>query len=316
MILSKKNTKTLLVLTGPTGVGKTELSLRIAESLGSPVLSCDSRQLFRELPIGTAAPTGEQLKRVQHHFIGTHSIHDYYSSAKYEEDVLHLLEKDLFPHHNTILMTGGSMMYIDSVCKGIDDMPDVDEQLRKELVLLFQTEGLEPLLAKLKLLDPEYYNQVDQKNHKRIIHGLEICLMTGKPFSSFRQNTTKSRPFNILKICLNRDRTELYERIDQRVLEMMQLGLLEEARSVYPFRDLNALNTVGFKELFAHFDGEISLDDAIARIQYNTHKYARKQLTWFRRDKEYHWFHPNQTEEITHFLQTSCPDSFNPMVLR
>ena len=302
-----------MVLTGPTGVGKTELSLRIAESLGSPVLSCDSRQLFRELPIGTAAPTKEQLERVQHYFIGTHSINDYYSSAKYEEEVLHLLENELFPHHNTILMTGGSMMYIDAVCKGIDDMPDVDEQLRKELISQFQTEGLDYLLAKLKLLDPEFYNQVDQKNHKRVIHGLEICLMTGKPFSTFRQNTAKSRSFNIIKICLNRDRTELYGRIDQRVLEMMQQGLLEEARKVYPFRNLNALNTVGFKEMFAYFDGEISLDEAIARIQYNTHKYARKQLTWFRRDKEYNWFHPNQTTEIIQFLQTSCPESFNPI---
>jgi len=316
MISSNSISKTLVVLTGPTGVGKTELSLRIAESLGSPVLSCDSRQIFRELPIGTAAPTEEQLKRVQHYFIGTHSINDYYSSAKYEEDVLNLLEQELFPRHNTILMTGGSMMYIDAVCKGIDDMPDVDEQLRKDLVLQFQTEGLEPLLAKLKLLDPEYYQQVDQKNHKRVIHGLEICLMTGKPFSSFRQNTAKTRPFNIIKICLNRDRTELYGRIDQRVQEMMQQGLLEEARKVYPFRHLNALNTVGFKELFAHFDGEISLDEAVARIQYNTHKYARKQLTWFRRDKEYHWFHPDQTADIFHFLQTSCPDSFNPIAQR
>jgi len=307
--------KTLVVLTGPTGVGKTELSLRIAEALGSPVLSCDSRQIFREIPIGTAAPTPDQLKRVRHYFIADHSIHDYYSAARFETEVLSLLEKELFPKHETILMTGGSMMYIDAVCKGIDDMPDVDGQLRHDLAELFRNEGLDPILAQLKLLDPEYYHQVDLKNHKRVIHGLEICLMTGKPFSSFRKNAARKRPFHIVKICLNRDRAELYSRIDQRVPEMMQQGLYEEARSLYPFRTLNALNTVGYKELFAHFDGDISLEEAIIRIQNNTHKYARKQLTWFRRDQEYQWFHPEDHTAIGQFLQAKCPDSFNPFLL-
>ena len=308
--------KTLVVLTGPTGVGKTELSLRIAEALGSAILSCDSRQIFREIPVGTAAPSPQQLQRVKHYFVGNHSIHDYYSAAKFEVEVLELLENELFPKNNAVLMTGGSMMYIDAVCKGIDDMPDIDGQLRSDLLEQYKKDGLDSILAQLKMLDPEYYNLVDQKNHKRVIHGLEICLMTGKPFSSFRQNAAKKRPFNIVKICLNRDRTELYQRIDQRVLEMMQQGLYEEARCLYPFRSLNALNTVGYKELFAHFDGEISLEEAIIRIQNNTHKYARKQLTWFRRDKEYNWFHPENISEISKFLQEKCPDTFNPEILR
>jgi len=303
--------KTLVVLTGPTGVGKTELSLRIAEALGSPVLSCDSRQLFRELPIGTAAPSEEQLQRVKHYFIGTHSIHDYYSAAKFETDVLDLLENELFLKQDTIVMTGGSMMYIDAACKGIDDMPNIDKHVRQNLMDRFQKEGLEPILAQLKDLDPEYHAQVDQKNYKRVIHGLEVCLMTGKTFSSFRQNSTKKRSFNMVKICLNRDRTELYQRIDQRVLEMMQQGLLEEARSLYPFRTLNALNTVGYKELFDHFDGTLTLDEAIVRIQFNTHKYARKQLTWFRKDTDYQWFHPENITEIGQYLQTKCSNTFN-----
>jgi len=304
--------KTLVVLTGPTGVGKTELSLRIAEALGSPVLSCDSRQIFREMPIGTAAPNPEQLERAKHFFIGNHSIHDYYSAAKYESDVLNLLQNSLFPEQESILMTGGSMMYIDAVCKGIDDMPDVDETLRNDLQNKFTTEGLDPILEQLKVLDPDYYREVDRKNYKRVIHGLEICLMTGKPFSSFRQKTAKERPFKILKICLNRERSELYKRIDERVLEMMQQGLYEEARSLYPYREKNALNTVGYKEMFAHLDGKLTLDEAVVRIQFNTHQYARKQLTWFRRDSDYHWFHPDNLLEIGQLLQVHCPNSFNP----
>jgi tRNA dimethylallyltransferase len=294
--------KTLVVLTGPTGVGKTELSLRIAEALGSPVLSCDSRQIFRETAIGTAAPTPAQLTRVKHHFIAERSIHDYYSAAKFEADVLALLDA-LFLSHDTILMTGGSMMYIDAVCKGIDDMPDVDEQLRQDLLRRFQKEGLDGILAELKMLDPLYYEQVDRKNHKRVIHGLEICLMTGKPFSDFRKNTIKPRPFNIVKICLNRDRSELYARIDQRVTEMLEEGLEAEARSLFPFRHLNALNTVGYKEMFTWFDGLCTLEEAATNIRNNTHKYARKQLTWFRRDTDYHWFHPDDTVGIGNLLQ-------------
>jgi tRNA dimethylallyltransferase len=290
--------KNLLVLTGPTGVGKTELSLSMAEIIGSPIISCDSRQIFREMSIGTAAPTNAQIERVKHYFIGVHSIHDYYSAAKFETDVLELLERKPLLSKDTILMTGGSMLYIDAVCNGIDEMPDVDEEIRKKLVIQYEEEGLDSILAQLKVLDPVYYEHVDRKNHKRVIHGLEICLMTGKPFSSFRKEKAKERPFKILKICLNRERAELYSRIDQRVLEMIDLGLVEEAQSLYPFRSLNALNTVGYKELFTYFEGSCTLEEAIVNIQNNTHKYARKQLTWFRRDPAYNWFHPDDIEGI------------------
>lgn len=293
--------KTLVVLTGPTGVGKTELSLRIAEALGSPVLSCDSRQLFREMSIGTAAPTPNQLKRVKHYFIATKSIHEPYSAAKFEMEALTLLDS-LFISHDTVLMTGGSMMYIDAVCKGIDDMPDVDPVIRKELSDLYHEKGLEPLLEELQRLDPIYFEQVDRKNPKRVLHGLEMCRMTGLPFSSFRKDTAKERPFRILKICLNRDRQELYDRIDCRVDEMMLQGLEKEARSLYPYRNLNALNTVGYKEMFDYFDGAFSLEQAVSTLKFNTHKYARKQLTWFRRDSEYHWFDADDSESILTFI--------------
>jgi tRNA dimethylallyltransferase len=294
--------KNLVVLTGPTGVGKTELSLSIAESLGSFVISCDSRQIFREMAIGTAAPTPEQINRVKHYFIGVRSIHDYYSAARFETDVLELLDSRPSDSINNILMTGGSMLYIDAVCNGIDDMPDVDEDIRKELLVQFEEEGLDSILAQLKILDPVYYEQVDKKNHKRVIHGLEICMIAGRPYSSFRKEKAKERPFKILKICLNRERTELYSRIDKRVLKMIDLGFVEEARNLYPYRSLNALNTVGYKELFSYFDGSLTLEEAIVNIQNNTHKYARKQLTWFRRDPGYHWFHPDDTIGITKCL--------------
>ena len=294
--------KTLVVLTGPTGVGKTALSLQLAEWLHSPILSCDSRQMFREMCIGTAAPTTEELTRVPHHFVGTLSIHDYYSAARFELDALSLLD-ELFRSHDTVLMTGGSMMYIDAVCKGIDDMPDVDPALRTKLQERLKQEGLEALLAELSTLDPIYYARVDKSNHKRILHGLEICLMTGKPFSSFHLHSPKQRPFNIIKICLNINRTLLYERIDNRVFQMVNIGLVEEARALYPFKHLNALNTVGYKELFDFFDGVGTLEKAIANIQFNTHKYARKQLTWFRRDPTYHWFSPDDLDAIKSLIE-------------
>jgi len=281
--------KKLIVLTGPTAVGKTELSLSLAKKLGSFIISCDSRQIYKELSIGTASPTPDQLARVKHYFVGTKSIHDYYSAAKFETDVLEFLKTPPYNETETVVMTGGSMMYIDAVCNGIDDMPDVDQELRKDLYSQFEKEGLESILAQLKILDPEYYQKVDQKNHKRVIHALEICLMTGKPYSSFRKQTPKQRPFEITKICLDRDRKELYERIDKRVIKMIDDGLEQEARALYPYRHLNALNTVGYKEMFSYIDGEITLDQAITQIQNNTHKYARKQLTWFRKDKSYKW---------------------------
>ena len=287
----------LIILLGPTGVGKTELSLKIAEKSDSPILSCDSRQLYKNLTIGTAAPTKEQLVRVRHYFIGTLELTDYYSASKYEEDALQLLAS-LFNTHQNIVMTGGSMMYIDAIAKGIDEIPTVDEQLRKDLLELYQEKGLDPIREQLKLLDPEFYDIVDLKNHKRVIHALEICLMTGKPYSSLRTNTKKERPFNIIKIGLKRDREELYERINLRVDQMMNDGLLEEARKVYPYKELNSLNTVGYKELFNYFDGVWDLDFAIEKIKQNTRIYSRKQMTWFKRDEEIRWFYPEQEGEI------------------
>lgn len=297
--------KTLVVLTGPTGIGKTSLSLDLAEWLGCPIISCDSRQFYRDMRIGTAAPSQAELDRVPHHFIGHLSIHDYYSAARFESDVLQLLETTLFPLHDTVLMTGGSMLYIDAVCKGIDDMPDVDPVLRKQLQDRWQEEGLQPLLAELELLDPTYAATVDRNNPKRVLHGLELCLLTGKPYSSFRRETPKERPFNIIKLCLDMDRKALYQRIDKRVEQMMAQGLVEEAKGLLPHRGLNALNTVGYKELFAYFDGDNTLDEAVKQIQFNTHKYARKQLTWFRRDLDYHWFSPDDLPGIKAFLKDS-----------
>ena len=294
--------KTLIVLIGPTGVGKTELSLRLAEHFGTCIISADSRQLYADLKIGTAAPTPEQLQRVRHYFVGTLQLTDYYSAAQYEAEVMKLLE-DLFTKHNTVLLTGGSMMYVDAVCKGIDDIPTVDADTRQLMLHKYETEGLERLCAELKLLDPEYYKIVDLKNPKRVIHALEICYMTGKTYTSFRTRTCKERPFNILKIGLKRDREELYDRINRRVDMMMEEGLLDEVRSVLPYRHLNSLNTVGYKELFKYLDGEWELPFAIEKIKQNSRIYSRKQMTWFKRDEEIRWFHPEQETEILSYLR-------------
>lgn len=294
---------TLIVLLGPTGVGKTELSLSIAEAYHTSIVSADSRQLYADIKIGTAAPTAEQLARVPHYFVGTLDLHDYYSAAQYEMEVLQKL-KELFRENDVVVLTGGSMMYIDAVCKGIDDIPTVDKETRQLMLERYEQEGLERLCAELKLLDPEYYQTVDLKNHKRVIHALEICYMTGKTFTSFRTQTQKERPFEILKIGLKREREELYERINRRVDIMMEDGLLEEARKVYPFRQLNSLNTVGYKELFNYLDGEWELPFAIEKIKQNSRIYSRKQMTWFKRDKSIVWFHPEDTTEIMNFLHT------------
>lgn len=295
--------KTLIVLLGPTGVGKTELSLEFAEEFGTEIVSADSRQLYEPLKIGTAAPTPEQLKRVRHHLVGTLNLTDYYSAAQYEQEAIHILT-DLFKKHNVVALTGGSMMYIDAICKGIDDIPTVDSTTRDFMMNRYQEVGLEALCAELKLLDPVYYNEVDLKNHKRVIHALEICYMTGKPYSSFRKNQPKKRPFNILKIGLRREREELYERINHRVDLMIEQGLVEEAKKVYPQKGLNSLNTVGYKELFQFFDKKCSLDFAIEKIKQHSRIYSRKQMTWFKRDKTIHWFHPDQKEEISLLLKT------------
>lgn len=291
----------LVVLLGPTGVGKTEVALQIAEHLQSPIINADSRQLFAEIPIGTAAPTKEQQERVKHYFVGTLHLTDYYSAAKYEEDVLQLLNQH-FKHQQVALLSGGSMMYIDAVCQGIDDIPTVDEATRRLMKRKLETEGLDALVAELKVLDPEHYKIVDLHNPRRVIHALEICFMTGNTYTSYRKNTKKIRPFNIVKIGLNRPREKMYERINNRVLEMMNQGLIEEAKAVYPQKGLNALNTVGYKELFAYFDGDISLDDAILKIQSNTRQYMRKQVTWFKRDNQIKWFSPTNIEEIINYI--------------
>lgn len=283
--------KNLLVLLGPTGVGKTDLSLRLAKHFASPILSCDSRQMYKGLEVGTAAPSAAQLEEVQHHFIGTLELTDYYNASRFEEEALALLSR-LHETHPVVVMTGGSMMYIDAVCKGIDEIPTVDETLRQQLWTQFEKEGLDPIRAQLKSLDPDFYKQVDLKNYKRVIHALEVCLMTGKPYSSLRTNQVKQRPFGIVKIGLVREREELYERINRRVDEMIGSGLVEEARRVYPLRHLNSLNTVGYKELFSYFDGTWSLDFAIEKIKQNSRIYARKQMTWFKRDPGIRWFHP------------------------
>ncbi len=280
--------KNLLVLLGPTGVGKTELSLLLAERLGSPIINADSRQIYKDIEIGTASPTAEELARVEHFFVHTLALDEYYSAAEYEKDVMQLLPQ-LFQSHDTVLLSGGSMMYIDAVTKGIDDIPTVDEETREMLRYRFEKEGLEPLLAELKLLDPHYYEIVDKRNHKRVVHALEICYMTGKPFTFFRTNSTKERPFRIVKFGLRRERANLFARINARVDKMMEEGLLDEARRVYPLRELNSLNTVGYKEMFKVIAGEWELPMAVERMKKNTRVYAKKQMTWYQHDADIHW---------------------------
>ena len=287
----------LVVLLGPTGVGKTDLCIRLADTFRIPIINADSRQIFAEIPIGTAAPTKEQLARVKHYFVGTHHLQDYYSASMFEQDALNIIQNE-FLSHPCALMSGGSMMYIDAVCNGIDDIPTVDDQTRAWMKRRLAEEGLPALVQELKELDPEHYSIVDKQNPRRVVHALEICHMTGKTYTSFRTNSKKERPFRILKIGLNRPREELYDRINRRVDMMMADGWLDEARNVYPLRHLNALNTVGYKELFLYFDGTWPLEEAVERIKGNTRRYMRKQLTWFKRDPEIHWFTPDETDEI------------------
>ena len=279
---------TLLVILGPTGVGKTEFALQLAEQAQCPILNADSRQLYRDIPIGTAAPTAAELNRVRHYFVGTLGLDDYYSAARYESEALQLLG-ELFSIHQTCILSGGSMMYIDAVCNGIDDIPTVDPDIRTQLRQRYETEGLERLAAELRLLDPEYYAQCDLRNPKRIVHALEICYTSGRTFTSFRTGKKATRPFRICKIGLNRDRTELFERINNRVDIMVKQGLIDEARRVLPYRHFNSLNTVGYKELFNYFDGEWALDFALDKIRRNSRVYAKKQLTWFKKDPEVRW---------------------------
>ena len=291
----------LIVITGPTGVGKTDLSIELAEHYGTEIINADSRQIYAEMPIGTAAPTEEQLQRVKHHFVATKHIGDYYSASMYEQEVLKLLDAD--NHKGEIkILSGGSMMYIDAVCNGIDDIPTVRDDIRQMMKQRLASEGLEALVEELKQLDPEYGKIVDEHNTRRVIHALEICHQTGLTYTSFRTGKKKQRPFSIIKVGLTCQRELLYERINQRVIRMIEAGLVEEVRSLLPYRYENALNTVGYKEIFKYIDGEISLDEAIRQIQSNSRQYARKQLTWYKRDEEMKWFENAKAEDIIEYI--------------
>src|SRR6056297_1034962 len=294
--------KTLIVIAGPTAIGKTELCIRLAEKLNTEIISADSRQIFKELKIGTAAPSEKDLQRVKHHFVGNKSIHDFYTAGMFELDVIELL-KDLFSHKNNIIMTGGSGLYIDAVCKGIDALPKVDPRIREDLIEQYEKEGIESLRYKLQVLDPDYYHTADLQNPKRVLKALEITIQTGKPYSTFLTGTQKERFFNILKIGLNRDRQELYNNINQRVEKMIDAGLVEEAREYYEYRNINALNTVGYKEIYQYLDGEITLERAKELIKRDTRRYAKRQITWFKRDKESKWFHPGEFDPIYKYIK-------------
>ena len=302
--------KTLVLILGPTGVGKTELSLRVAEHYGCPILNCDSRQVFKSIPIGTAAPTKDELSRVKHYFIATRELEEDYNAGQYERDALRVLE-DLFRTHEVVVMTGGSMLYADAVCYGLDELPAVPAAIRRSVQESYEKHGLNWLQAEVQRLDPNYWEEVDQQNPARLAHCVELSLTTGKPYSSLRTNTRVQRPFRIVKVALERPREELYDRINRRVLQMIEDGLVEEARSVYPKRHLNSLQTVGYRELFACFDGEYDLNRAIELIQQNTRHYAKRQMTWFRRDQDIHWLKANDDYEknihiIDHLLRADC----------
>ncbi len=306
--------KTLVVILGPTGVGKTETCLSLAELFHSPIISADSRLMYSEIPIGTAAPNAEELARVKHYFVGNLKLEEYYSAAKYEEDALSLATT-LFASYNPLIMTGGSMMYIDAICNGIDDIPTVTDEVRTMLADRYKKQGLDILVSELRILDPEYCKEVDRKNPKRVIHALEICYMTGRTYSSFRSGTKKRRPFNILKVGLTRPREELYNRINMRVDSMIENGLIDEAKRVYDKRHLNSLNTVGFKELFKWMNGAVNndgslwtLEYAIDKIKQNSRIYSRKQMTWFKRDTEIKWFHPDEKDAIKQYIKESIND--------
>ncbi|MBO5618471.1 MAG: tRNA dimethylallyltransferase [Paludibacteraceae bacterium] len=325
----KGDTKTLVLILGPTGVGKTELALRVAAHYGSPIVSCDSRQLFREIPIGTAAPTAEEQARVKHYFIGTRSVTEDYSAGQYERDALALLE-ELFREHDVVVATGGSMLYADALCNGLDDLPTVPDAIRRQVERgkvketspqpspqerekMVKGESREEWLAwlqsEVQRLDPEYWEIVDRQNPARLRHCIEICLTTGRTYSSLRTSVRKERPFRIIKVGIERPRAELYARIDRRVQQMMDDGLLAEAQKVYPFRHLAALQTVGYRELFACMDGEYDLARAIERIQQNSRHYAKRQMTWFRRDKQIHWLNAqNDYETNIHIIDNLLHD--------
>lgn len=289
--------KYLVVLLGPTGVGKTDLSIFLAEHFNTSIVSSDSRQVYKEMNVGTAVPEKEYLDRVKHYFIGTLSVNDYFNSWEYEKQALATIS-DLHKTSDVVLLVGGSMMYIDAVCNGIDDIPTIDKKLRDDLQKKYEEEGLESIRMMLKNLDPVFYEEVDLKNAKRVLHAVEVCIMAGKPYSELRTKAKKHRDFKIIKIGLNRDREELYERINKRVDIMLEDGLLEEAKKLYPLKHLNSLNTVGYKEIFGHFDGEYDMEEAIRLIKRDSRRYAKRQLSWFNRDKDIMWFNPDDKEDI------------------
>lgn len=295
---------TLIVILGPTGIGKTKIAIEVAEHFNIPIINADSRQIFAEIPIGTAAPTQEQQTRVKHFFVGNHHISDYYSASMFEADVMTLLN-NLFQEGHIALMSGGSMMYIDAVCNGIDDIPTIDNNTREIMKKRLEDEGLERLVEELRTLDYDHWKIVDKKNPRRVVHALEICHMTGNTYSSYLRKEIKERPFNIIKIGLTAEREYIYNHINTRVLDMINEGLLNEAKTVYPYRKYNSLNTVGYKELFEYFDGNIPLDEAIRKIQSNSRCYCRKQQTWFKRDNTITWFAPHNTKEIINYIENN-----------
>jgi tRNA dimethylallyltransferase len=295
--------KTLIVIAGPTAIGKTTLAIALAQHFSTEIISADSRQFFKEMSIGTAKPHRDELESAKHHFIDSHSITTFFSTGDFEKEALHVLA-ELFTIHDIVIMAGGSGLYLDAVTKGLDELPDTDMSVRHELNLLFETEGLEPIKTRLAEVDPEYFAKADQSNPQRLIRGLEFFLSTGKKVSSFLTNSKKERPFDMIKIGLNTDRESLYQRINHRVDFMMQDGLLDEVKKLQPYKELNALKTVGYAELFDYLDGILSYDQAIDKIKQNTRRFAKRQLTWFRRDPEIQWFEPAQNAAVIEYLET------------
>lgn len=296
--------KTLIVIVGPTGSGKTDLSIAVAEHFAAPIISTDSRQFYRGIPIGTAQPDDEQLRRVEHHFIASHDLTDEFNCGAYEVAALRRLE-ELFVRHDVVVAVGGSGLYVKALCEGMDDMPEADAAVRQQLAERLENEGLEALAEELRERDSEFYGVVDRKNPARVLRALEVCITTGKPYSSLRRGEVRERPFNIVKIGTDMPREVLYERIDRRVDIMVEQGLEQEARAVYHLRELNSLQTVGYREMFEYFDGTISREEAIELIKRNSRRYAKRQLTWFRRDEAVRWFHPAHKEQVIEYLEAN-----------